>query len=167
MRVKLKVQLSGTRDGVPWPAVGSVVELPDDEAQSMVYAGTADALSDSDRPENVVTMPDDVEEATEKLIPETARHEPAVGVENLPDEDRRPDLSVIGLADDGEIGHGPANPPEALQVTPADEPVDMAAEAESGEPNRRTKTPPRTTAKSAPLTTKTGPTKSAPKPTDK
>lgn len=155
MRVKLKVQLSGTRDGVPWPAVGTVVELPDDEARDMLTSGTAGPLDDKDTPEPVVMVPADVEEATEKFIPETARHEPSVPIESLPEDDRRPNMGAIGLADDGEIGHGPSNPPEALQSDAGDEPVDMAAEAESGTRTRRVKTPPKT----GPVTTKTGPTK--------
>jgi hypothetical protein len=159
MKVKLKVQLSGTRDGVPWPAVGSVVELPDDEARSMLVSGTASPLDSDDVPDAVVMVPADVKEATEKFVPETARHEPAVPVESLPEEDRRPNMDVIGLADDGEIGHGPTNPPDALRETPSDEPVDMAAEAKAG---TRTKTPPKTGAKSSgPLTTKTGPARTA------
>jgi hypothetical protein len=158
MKVKLKVQLSGTRDGVPWPAIGSVVELPDDEARDMMASGVADPTDDKDKPEAVVTVPDDVEKATDKFVPETARHEPAVGVENLSEEDRRPNMDVIGLADDGAIGHGPDNPPEALQATAADEPVDMAAEAKSGTRTSRSKTPPKS---SGPLTTKTGPARTA------
>lgn len=159
MKVKLKVQLSGTRDGVPWPAIGSVVELPAAEARDMVTSGTADTVNDSDAPEPVVMVPADVKEATEKFVPETARHEPSVPIEALSEEDRRPNMSVIGLADDGGIGHGPDNPPDALQHRPEDEPVDMAAEAESGVRSRtsRSKTPP----KSGPVTTKTGPTRSA------
>lgn len=152
MKVKLKVQLSGTRDGVSWPPVGTVVELPDDEARDMLTSGVAGPLDENDRPETAVTMPDKVEDAVEKFVPETARHEPAVGVENLPDEDRRPNMAAIGLNDDGEIAHGPT-----ADVATDDEPVDMAAEAESGEPRRTRKAP--TAAKSAPLTTKTGPAK--------
>lgn len=157
MKVKLKVQLSGTRDGVSWPAVGSVVELPDDEARDMLVSGVAAPLDDKDNPESAVTMPSNVEKAEEKFIPETARHEPAVGLENIPDEDRRPNLDAIGLADDGSIGHGPSNPPEALSREPEDEPVDMAAEAEGKPRAARSKTPP--SKSSGPVTTKTGPTR--------
>lgn len=153
MKVKLKVQLSGTRDGVSWPPVGTVVELPEDEARDMLTSGVAGPLDENDRPESAVKMPDNVQEAVEKFVPETARHEPAVGVENLPDDDRRPNMDAIGLNDEGEIAHGPSGDEPAND----DEPVDMAAEAESGQP-RRTRTAP-TAKKSTPLTTKTGPTK--------
>jgi len=131
-KVRLAVQMSGTRDGVAWPPVGSVVELPDDEADSMIMAGTGRAVDSSDEYESPVQVPENVEEAQEKFIPETARHEPAVGEENLPEEDRRPKMENIGLADDGSIGHGPANPPEALQAVASDEPVNMEEAAKTG-----------------------------------
>ncbi len=40
-RVKMKVQISGTHDGEKWPAPGSVVELPDDEAAARIASGHA------------------------------------------------------------------------------------------------------------------------------
>jgi len=127
-KVRLAVQMSGTRDGVAWPPVGSVVELPDDEADSMIKAGTGRAVDKGDEFESPVQVPDDVEEATEKFIPETARHEPAVGVENLPDEDRRPNMDAIALTDDGEIAHGPV-PAEEVS---ADDSVNMDEAAKTG-----------------------------------
>lgn len=126
-RVRLAVQMSGTRDGVAWPGVGSVVELPDDEAESMLRSGMARATDDSDVPENAVSVPDDVEEATDKFIPETARHEPAVGRENLPEEDRRPNMDVIALTDDGEIAPGPIPGSAAAEET-----VNMEEAAKTG-----------------------------------
>lgn len=151
-KVVLNVQMSGTRDGVPWPAVGSTVELPDDEAQDMLDSGMARPAGDDKNSgsETFLDVPDDPDDARSKFVPETAVHEPAVPVESLPPEDRRPDMSVIGLADDGEIGHGPTNPPEALQVTPANEPVDMVKAAE--EP--ATSTPRTRRASRTPTTTK-------------
>ena len=44
VKVKLKVNISGTRDGVEWPAVGGAIDLPDDEAAQMVAAGLASAV---------------------------------------------------------------------------------------------------------------------------
>lgn len=147
MKVRLKAQLSGTRDGVAWPPIGTVVEIPDDEARDMIESGIAKATDNTDDHERAVVMPSNIEEAVERFIPETARHEPAVGVENLSDEDRRPNLDAIGLTDDGEIAGGPTND------EPSDEPVDMPAEA-TGTPVR-SKQPTRP----KPLTTKNGPTK--------
>lgn len=41
MRVRLTTDVSGTRDGLAWPAAGSVIDLPDDEARGMVSGGAA------------------------------------------------------------------------------------------------------------------------------
>lgn len=32
MRVELRTEFTGTRDGVPWPKRGEEIDLPDDEA---------------------------------------------------------------------------------------------------------------------------------------
>ncbi|AKN71232.1 hypothetical protein QR97_27890 [Streptomyces sp. PBH53] len=42
MRVRMKVTLSGTRDGEAWPPRGELVDLPDAEAADMVAAGLAE-----------------------------------------------------------------------------------------------------------------------------
>jgi hypothetical protein len=41
MRIEMRAQLSGTRDGVEWPAPGEVVDLPDDEAAQLIADGLA------------------------------------------------------------------------------------------------------------------------------
>ena len=41
MKVRLRLQLTGTRDGEPWPPPGTVVDLPDHEAADLVAAGLA------------------------------------------------------------------------------------------------------------------------------
>lgn len=41
MDVRMKVSISGTRNGVDWPPIGSTVSLPDTEAADMVSAGLA------------------------------------------------------------------------------------------------------------------------------
>lgn len=76
MKVKLAMSLSGSRDGVPWPERGSVVDLPDGEARDMLASGVVVELDDE-----TVQTPD-----------ETETVEPT-------DEDRRPDLSDVETAD--------------------------------------------------------------------
>lgn len=44
MRVRLLVDISGTRNGVEWPARGQDCDLPDDEAAAMIHAGLAAAV---------------------------------------------------------------------------------------------------------------------------
>lgn len=65
MKVKLVVQLSGTRDGADWPPVGSVVDLPDVEARNMVDAGIAVETDDAQESdvETAITEPAGVERA--------------------------------------------------------------------------------------------------------
>lgn len=48
MQVRMKVTISGTRDGQGWPARGELVDLPDDEAQHMVQAGLAEEPGEDD-----------------------------------------------------------------------------------------------------------------------
>lgn len=36
MRIRMLHNISGTRDGVPWPDPGEVVDLPDDEALTLL-----------------------------------------------------------------------------------------------------------------------------------
>jgi len=45
MEIKLKVTLSGTRDGIEWPPVGGSVDLPEAEAAQMIAAGLASAVA--------------------------------------------------------------------------------------------------------------------------
>ena len=67
MRVRMKVNLSGTRDGEPWPERGKTVDLPDDEAQHLIRAGIAEEHLDKDEPdapvEETATVPDEAEKA--------------------------------------------------------------------------------------------------------
>lgn len=41
MKVRLTQQQQGTRDGQAWPEPGTVVDLPDDEAQALLSGGAA------------------------------------------------------------------------------------------------------------------------------
>jgi hypothetical protein len=47
MRVQMKVHMSGLRNGVEWPAVGDVVDLPDEEATVLVGQGSAELAEKS------------------------------------------------------------------------------------------------------------------------
>lgn len=46
MRVRLKVDISGTRDGHDWPPRGAVVDLPADEAMGLIGSNMAEATGD-------------------------------------------------------------------------------------------------------------------------
>lgn len=56
MKVRMKVQISGTRDGADWPAPGEVVTLPDFEGARLCANGSAvpvavDKVERADAPE--------------------------------------------------------------------------------------------------------------------
>lgn len=41
MKVRMRVRISGTHDGVDWPQVGEVADLSDIEADDLIRAGLA------------------------------------------------------------------------------------------------------------------------------
>jgi hypothetical protein len=45
MKIRMKVDISGTRNGEPWPARGEVIDLPTDEAQSLIDSNMAEAIT--------------------------------------------------------------------------------------------------------------------------
>ncbi|MGW0579630.1 hypothetical protein ACWD25_27525 [Streptomyces sp. NPDC002920] len=69
MRVRMKVDISGARNGEPWPVRGEITELPDDEAESLCISGMAVPVTDDDVEERPAAD-DDVE--TRALTTETA-----------------------------------------------------------------------------------------------
>ena len=46
MKIRMKIQLTGTRDGVRWPKVGEVVDLPDHEAARLCANGRAEPVAE-------------------------------------------------------------------------------------------------------------------------
>jgi len=70
MRIKMTVDMSGTRCGVPWPPRGTVMDLPDDEARQYCAAGMAVPAADKDADVETATPPDD-EEARTALTTQT------------------------------------------------------------------------------------------------
>lgn len=43
MLITMKSQITGTRNGEEWPAVGGTIDIPDLEAADMIEAGLAEA----------------------------------------------------------------------------------------------------------------------------
>lgn len=54
MRVRMKVQMSGTRNGQSWPGLGEMVEVGDQEGADMCAAGLAEPVA-ADKVETAVT----------------------------------------------------------------------------------------------------------------
>lgn len=57
MLVKMRAELSGLRNGQPWPPIGGVIELPDDEAATMCANGTALPVHDPERGVQTAVLP--------------------------------------------------------------------------------------------------------------
>lgn len=68
MLVSMNAQISGTRDGVAWPAIGEVLEVPDAEGQSLVDNGYAVQV-EAPKPVRVAAK---AERAVPTAKPETA-----------------------------------------------------------------------------------------------
>lgn len=45
--VRMKVQISGSRDGVDWPARGETADVPDGEAALLVATGIAEVVEET------------------------------------------------------------------------------------------------------------------------
>lgn len=70
MQVRMRVTISGTRDGQSWPERGGVVELPEEEATHLVAVGLAEDAKDAEDSEGGGEPAE--ETATAKGTPETA-----------------------------------------------------------------------------------------------
>jgi hypothetical protein len=59
MKVRMTIDVSGTRNGQPWPPRGTVIDLPDDEA--LHYCEQSQAVPVVDMNVEKAVLPDDVE----------------------------------------------------------------------------------------------------------
>ncbi|MCP2339171.1 hypothetical protein [Actinomadura rupiterrae] len=57
MRVVMKHQISGTRDGQEWPAPGGEIELPDVEGAMLCAQGMAEPVETRGKDEEKATAP--------------------------------------------------------------------------------------------------------------
>ena len=77
MKVRMRSQISGTRNGQEWPPPGSVVELPDDEAIGYCTRGMADPVTVHTETETAVAPEpekrDEAPDASEKRGPNRPR----------------------------------------------------------------------------------------------
>lgn len=57
MKVRMRVTISGTRDGADWPAKGSVVTLPDAVAVDLLRANLAEPVGEPEPERAVAAAP--------------------------------------------------------------------------------------------------------------
>jgi hypothetical protein len=65
VKVRMKTQITGTRNGVRWPAAGGEVTLPDNEGADLCAQGLAEPVAERARPEKA-TAPTPEKRATRK-----------------------------------------------------------------------------------------------------
>jgi hypothetical protein len=51
VKVRMKVGISGSRNGRPWPDIGEEVTLPDQEGKEMCEAGLAEPVAEKPKAE--------------------------------------------------------------------------------------------------------------------
>ena len=56
MKVRMRVSISGTRNGQDWPTHGSIIDLPDAEAAEYCANGMAEPVATFDKPEKAVVL---------------------------------------------------------------------------------------------------------------
>lgn len=64
MKVRMKVDVSGSRNGRPWPGRGSTLDLPDDEGASMCEAGLCTPVAEGHAETEKAVPPADDEQRT-------------------------------------------------------------------------------------------------------
>ncbi|MEK9524648.1 hypothetical protein MIU24_35595 [Streptomyces venezuelae] len=82
MRVRMKIKISGTRDGQEWPDRGDEIDLPEDEAEQLLRYNAAEAVTET---EPDTTDEDEGEQEAEETDPEPAPQEPDEETATAPD----------------------------------------------------------------------------------
>lgn len=65
MLIRMKADVSGARNGVPWPRRGGTLDVPDAEGADLCAAGIAEPVAASPTAAESATVPDDSEKRTE------------------------------------------------------------------------------------------------------
>lgn len=97
MKVKMKVSVSGPRNGQPWPRAGGVIDLPDREAAALCKQQMAEPVTD-DRVEYATADQSDVEQRREDIEKVT--------------EGRTDDGGYVDDMSRGKHGRGRGRPPK-------------------------------------------------------
>lgn len=144
MKVKLRSEISGSRDGQPWPPPGSEVDLPQDEAVALLQSGSAVPVNQKDADVELRSgVAAGVDPATEAVV------QAATTTNDRTTQSKRAHEPLnAALADDeqpDEADNGPradeVPPTEPAIATPSDNKVDPtpAKKAASGSHSRSTK----------------------------
>lgn len=85
MKIRMKADISGSRNGKPWPGRGETTEVPDGEGADLCAAGLAEPVADRKGKVETATPPADDEQRQEsKSGPVTTESAPAVAKKAAP-----------------------------------------------------------------------------------
>jgi hypothetical protein len=86
VKIKMKVDISGSRNGQPWPARGETVEVPDGEGADLCAAGMAEPVSSRKSTVEKAVPNDDSEKREDDgaKTPLTTESAPAVAKKTTP-----------------------------------------------------------------------------------
>lgn len=105
MKVRMRKHIGGYRDGVEWPEVGDVIDVPDDEAAHLIAAGYAD---EHEEPH--------ADESAAPADPDPATH----GGSGAPEPADPDPTGDTGAAPAGHPVEPPTADPDAATPTPAE-----------------------------------------------
>lgn len=74
MKIRMTVEMSGTRNGQPWPGRGTVAELPTAEAAHLCASGVAEPVAEPETVETATAPP--AEAAEVPKVETSAESEP-------------------------------------------------------------------------------------------
>lgn len=46
MKIRMRVEITGTRDGIEWPGIGAEIVVPDDEGAHLCSVGMAEPIAE-------------------------------------------------------------------------------------------------------------------------
>jgi hypothetical protein len=70
VKIRMKADISGARNGRPWPRRGDTIDVPDGEGADLCAAGIAEPVADKGRKTETATPADDAEKREEPQEPE-------------------------------------------------------------------------------------------------
>lgn len=73
MKVRMKVEVSGHRNGRPWPRRGEVIDLPDEEAAGLCSSGMAEPAGEEGGEDVERAVPPPAEKTTAPAAEKTTR----------------------------------------------------------------------------------------------
>ena len=80
MKIRMRIQISGTRSGVEWPPLGGILEVDDEEGRHLVEGGMAEPVTDFRDAETAVVPK--AEERSKESKPKEP--EPGLTTKNAP-----------------------------------------------------------------------------------